>query len=75
MNHKPEAQFDVTAIGRVASEARMSLTEILSVAGELGISPAGRINGVAYFNSVDVERLMSHIRMQPPASIHSQAFY
>lgn len=67
-------QFDVTAVGRVASAAQVPLSQLLEVASRLGIKPVGRINGVDYFDAPDIQALLSHIRSHP-GSVNQEPFY
>jgi hypothetical protein len=66
----PKPSFDVTAVGRAASELRVPVSQLLEIADRLGVAVAGRINGVVYFSVADVERIAQHVRTtQDPAGI------
>jgi len=64
----PDDTFDVLSVGKIAATIQMTPARIQEVAALLGIAPAGRINGVAYFSSNDVERIAAHVR-----AVHSPA--
>ncbi len=51
----------IIAIGRAVSILHAMPNRIRAAAGELGISPAIKINGVEHFDETDVDRIGRHL--------------
>jgi hypothetical protein len=60
----PQPTTAIVAYGQAAGWLRTTAQTVERVAGELGILPAMKINGVAYFHERDVERIGDHLREQ-----------
>ena len=54
--------FDIIAIGRIAGELQATTGMINRIAKQLGIKPAGLINGVVHFHSKEVDRIAKRLR-------------
>ncbi len=53
---------DIVAVGNLASQIHVPVTELVRVAGELAIEPAARINGIPHYAATAAERIAARVR-------------
>ncbi len=63
----------IIAIGKAVSILHVMPNRIRAAAGELGISPAIKINGVEHFDETDVDRIGRHLEQSQPQAAGSNA--
>jgi hypothetical protein len=63
----------IIAIGKAVSILHVMPGRIRAAAGELGITPAIKINGVEHFDETDVDRIGQHLEQSHRTSTRSNA--
>ena len=54
--------FDIVSIGRIAGQLQCPPQKLHAIAQQLGIMPAGRINGILHYAADDIERIAAQLR-------------
>lgn len=56
--------LNITSIGQTASRLSASVAAVRKAAEDLDVAPAAHINGVAFYEDSDIQRMADHIALQ-----------